>query len=51
MWLKRRDIFGERISLSYKGDEMHRTVLSALVSVGFKAVMLYFIAATICIAW
>ena len=44
--LKKWDMFGVRVGMTYKGEMVHTTVLSALCSVSLIVYMIYFAATT-----
>ena len=45
-WLKRRDLFGVTIGLTYEGYGVHRTVISGLLSMLLRLYMIHFAAST-----
>ena len=45
-WLKRRDLFGVPIGLTYKFYPVHRTLISASLSMLMRIYMVYFAAST-----
>jgi hypothetical protein len=50
-WLKRRDLFGVSIGLSYKSHPTHSTVISGLFSICLRIFMIYFSASTFIKPW
>jgi hypothetical protein len=50
-WLKRRDLFGVSIGLVYKDSQVHRTVLSGVISMLLRIYMVHFAASTYVKIW